>query len=84
VVRIVLEKGYSLRVVHIHVAGSMSGIPQTSSRNPKIGVFEYQATFDGIITSTVGDRIPLSGSEESAETLYVAVHAGVDTYTCTC
>uniref|UniRef100_A0A7C5XJE1 Uncharacterized protein n=1 Tax=Ignisphaera aggregans TaxID=334771 RepID=A0A7C5XJE1_9CREN len=82
VVSIVLDEGYSLTLLHIHVATSLNGIPQTGNGNPKIGNFEYQTSFTGITPSFIV-YIPLDATEQSATTLYVAIHAEVDTYTCT-
>jgi len=83
VVEIVMNEGYSLtKKLHIHVATSLNGIPQTNSGNPKIGNFEYQTSFTDI-TPRFKAYIPLDANEQSATTLYVAIHTEVDTYTCT-
>ena len=78
-VRIVTSSSYYLNVTHIHVATSLSDIPQNEGGNPKVGRFEYQATVNAQdFTAT----IPLDSSEASASTLYVAIHASIYEYVC--
>jgi hypothetical protein len=81
VVKIVLDEGYSISYYHIHVATSLSGIPQNRAGNPQIGLFEYQGNYSEI-TPSIELYLPLDAAEQSAGTLYVAIHAGVATYTC--
>ena len=81
VVRIVMKPGYALTQLHIHVATSLSGIPQASG-NPRPGLFEYKVDFTGI-TTFYEAYISLDSSEQAASQLYVAIHANVDTIVCT-
>ncbi|MEM0004978.1 MAG: hypothetical protein QXE10_04460 [Desulfurococcaceae archaeon] len=80
VVRIVMKPGYALTKLHIHVATNLSGIPQANG-NPIPGNFEYKVDFTGI-TTFYDAYISLDSSEQAASQLYVAIHAEVDTYTC--
>lgn len=80
-VRIVMNEGYYPSVIHIHVATILSGIPQTRSGNPQVGLFEYQVAFTND-TSDYTAMIPLDDAESAASTLYVAIHAGIYTYIC--
>lgn len=81
VISIQLDDGYSISYYHIHVATSLDGIPQNRAGNPQIGLFEYQGEYTEI-TPSITLYLPLDEAEQSAETLYVAIHVGVATYTC--
>jgi len=81
VVKIVLDEGYSISYYHIHVATSPDQLPRNRAGNPQIGLFEYHGNYSEI-TPSIELYLPLDAAEQSAGTLYVAIHAGVATYTC--
>jgi len=81
VINIALDEGYSISYYHIHVATSLDEIPQNRAGNPQIGLFEYQGSYSEI-TPNITLYLPLDEAEQYAETLYVAIHVGVATYTC--
>jgi len=82
-VSIVMSSGYYPSVIHIHVATDLSGIPQTPSGNPKVGNFEYKVEFTEDVSEHTA-MIQLDYAESMASTLYVAIHASIYTYNCTC
>ncbi len=74
-VRYATVGGWVLGELHLAVAGSLEGIPQTRSGNPIPGRFEYKAGFDpgeGVTVYTF--CVPLDGLEG---TIYIAAHAEV-------
>jgi hypothetical protein len=68
------KTGWVLTETHLHVATSLSGIPQTRKGNPKPGKFDYKRYYDPGVTSDSYTTGPWS----CGQTLYIAAHAVVE------
>jgi hypothetical protein len=72
-VKYVTSNGWCLEKVSLHVAASLSGIPQTNSGNPIPGKFTYKADLECASESTFA--IPLTWAEGTE--VYIAARAEV-------
>ncbi|MFC2093074.1 LamG domain-containing protein [Bacteroidota bacterium] len=63
-----------LNASHLHVATSLAGIPQTSSGNPKVGNFDYQAEYNPHVQSYTY-TIPITWNWQTE--LFIAAHSEV-------
>lgn len=68
------EPGWYLKETQMHVAGDVSGIPQTRRGNPKVGNFDYQMEHDMAYEYTY--TVPLEWA--AGTDIVVAAHAVVD------
>lgn len=68
------EPGWYLKATHMHVAETVSGIPQNRKGNPKVGHFEYQMEHNMALEYT----ITVPHSYASGTDIVIAAHAVVD------
>lgn len=69
------EPGWCLFETHLHVAGSLDGIPRTRTGNPIPGRFDYKMRHDCATEFT--QEIDLDSSWEPGTELFIAAHADV-------
>lgn len=68
---------WKMQQVHLHVADSLAGIPQTKTGNPKIGNFAYQKTFNPPVTSYTFTIAKTALSLDANQSVVIAAHAVV-------
>jgi hypothetical protein len=73
----ITEPDWFLKEIHLHVAESLEGIPQTVSGNPIPGHFDYQKRYNCVNeVNETSFTIPVD-EWECNQTLYIATHAVV-------
>lgn len=68
------QDGWKLTETHVHVACTLSGIPQTKTGNPKVGNFDYQRTYNPPVTE---DTYEISLEGLNCDSVVIAAHAVV-------
>ncbi len=73
------EPGWRITEVHLAIATSLAGIPQTKKGNPIPGLFQYKNdTLDSVESFTF--QIPMAWA--NGTTLYIAAHCVVESEGC--
>jgi hypothetical protein len=75
---VITTEGWEISESHLHIAGTLEGIPQTPTWNPKPGKFAY---IDEWITATTTIQYSFSLDElgfSAGDVIYVAFHAALN------
>lgn len=84
-VTITTRNGWYFTQTHLAIATSLAAIPQTTTKNPKVGQFPYGSTHDPAVQTytyeipkdTLATDLGLESVTDNT-TLYIAVHAEVE------